>query len=137
VIASDNNSSDMQTTLWTILLADDDPHTRDLVHATLSGPDYRILEVDNGRQLLAHCDSDPPDLVVLDWMMPGISGLEVARELGRRARPPAILMLTARHQTADAQLARDAGVTHYLTKPFSPLELIARVEELLPTRLRG
>jgi DNA-binding response OmpR family regulator len=117
--------------LKTILIADDDVHTRQLVRETLSEPDFRIIDVENGKQALAYLTAQKPDLLVLDWMMPGLSGLEVAREAHRISPSVPILMLTAKHQRMDIALARDAGVAHYLTKPFSPLELITRVKSMV------
>ena len=116
----------------TILLADDEATMRTLLRATLEGPDYRILEVDDGEAALALARRERPDLIVLDWMMPGMPGVSVLKAL--RADPTTeripVIMLTARGQQADRAQALGLGAAAYLTKPFSPLELLAKVEEV-------
>lgn len=117
----------------TILLADDEANLRMLVRTTLDDPAYRILEAADGTAALALARNDHPDLVVLDWMMPGINGVEVAAALRHdpgTAHIP-IIMLTARGQGADITHGRAAGADAYLVKPFSPLELLAKVQEAL------
>jgi len=117
----------------TILIADDEEALRLLIRATLEGPDLRLLEASDGAGALEAARREHPDLIVLDWMMPGKSGIEVAREL--RADPAtagiALLMLTAMGQEKDRQLGLSAGVQAYLVKPFSPLELLDCVQEVL------
>jgi two-component system phosphate regulon response regulator PhoB len=117
----------------TILLADDEPHLRLLVSTTLDNPTYRILEAEDGATALALGIEEKPDLLILDWMMPGMSGLEVAREMRRSLDTSTlpILMLTAKGQKIDKIHAEAAGVSAYLLKPFSPLELLEKVESLL------
>ncbi len=116
----------------TILLADDEDHLRTLVRTTLDQPGYRILESEDGAAALALAQRERPDLVVLDWMMPNMTGIEVMTAL-RRDRATAdipIILLTAKGQRADVAQALASGATAYLAKPFSPLELLAKVEEL-------
>lgn len=117
----------------TIVLADDEPSLRMLVRTTLENPAYRILEASDGLETLNLVRKERPDLVVLDWMMPGMSGVEVARILGEDPGFPhiPIIMLTARGQEADKAKAHSAGTYAYLVKPFSPLELLEKVEEAL------
>jgi CheY-like chemotaxis protein len=117
----------------TVLLCDDEEVLRQLVRATLANDDYSIVEAADGDQSLELARSHRPDLIVLDMMMPGRSGLEVLREL--RADPETsatpVIMLTARARESDRDEAVSAGADHYLAKPFSPLELISVVQELL------
>lgn len=117
----------------TILLADDEEHLRLLVQTTLSDPEYRIIEAADGPSALELARTEHPDVVVLDWMMPGITGLEVARRLREDPLTAGIpiVMLTARSQEKDLADAREAGVRAFLTKPFSPLELLRRVDDVM------
>lgn len=126
----------------TVLLCDDEAVLRQLVRATLGVGEYRILEASDGDEALHLLREHRPDLVVLDMMMPGRSGLEVLRELrsdSDLARTP-VVMLTARAREADQEAAAEAGADRYLAKPFSPLELLSVVEDLLdrgPSRAVG
>lgn len=117
----------------TILLADDEANLRMLVHTTLEDPGYRILEAVDGTSALEMAKQEKPDLVVLDWMMPGMTGIEVATAL---RRDPAtthipIIMLTAKGQEKDKEQALALEAHAYLVKPFSPLELLEKVQEVL------
>lgn len=116
----------------TILLADDEAHLRTLVRTTLDQPGYRILESEDGATALALARSERPDVVVLDWMMPNMTGIEVMTALRRDAATAnlPIILLTAKGQRADVTQALESGATAYLAKPFSPLELLAKVDEL-------
>lgn len=104
-----------------------------LVHTTLEDSGFEILEAADGDEALALACEHRPDLLVLDWMMPGLTGVEVTSAL--RAATPAceapIILLTAKSQQEDIATARQAGVTAYLSKPFSPIELLDTVESLL------
>jgi two-component system phosphate regulon response regulator PhoB len=117
----------------TILLADDEESLRALVQMTLEGPDVRILHAATGVATLATAKREHPDLMLLDWRMPGKSGIEVAREL--RANPKTadipIVMLTAMGSEEDRRQGFELGVRAYLVKPFSPLVLLECVQELL------
>lgn len=117
----------------TILLVDDEPNLRHLVRTTLDESDYRILEAADGAAALEVTKIERPELILLDWMMPEVSGIDVLKEL--RANPATaslpVVMLTAKGQEADRQQALALGVQAFLIKPFSPLELLSRVEELL------
>jgi two-component system phosphate regulon response regulator PhoB len=121
-----------ETALKTILLADDEENLRLLLRATLEEPDYVILEAADGPTAHEFALKHRPDLIILDWMMPGMSGLELTRLL--RADPitrdTPIILLTARGQDQDCQQARHR-VQAYLVKPFSPLEVLEKVEEIL------
>jgi len=119
----------------TILLADDDPNLRALARLTLNDPEYHIVEAADGREALELARTLHPDLLVLDWMMPGMSGIEVARVLQsdpQTARIP-IIMLTARARLEDKQRGRAVGVRNYLVKPFSPLALREQINRLWNT----
>jgi CheY-like chemotaxis protein len=119
--------------VWKILLADDEENLRMLVRTTLEDPEYEILEAGDGPATLEVARKQLPDVVVLDWMMPGMSGIEVARAL--RADPATreipILMLTAKGQEADYRQAEALGVEAYLVKPFSPLDILDRIQRIL------
>lgn len=116
-----------------ILLADDEESLRILVYATLDYPDYQIVEASDGDEALELARRHHPDLMVLDWMMPGKTGVEVAAELRRESatRHTPIILLTARNQQEDISAALETGVTSYLVKPFSPAELLGKVREYL------
>lgn len=118
----------------TLLVCDDEDVLRSLIRATLAG--YTVIEARDGDEALAHARQLRPDLILLDMMMPGRSGLDVLAELRRDpnlAGTP-VVMLTARTQVADREAAEATGANRYLGKPFSPLQLIAVVEELLDGR---
>lgn len=116
----------------TIVIADDEPNLRMLARITLDDPEYRILEAEDGAIALALARSERPDLLVLDWMMPGLTGIEVASTLRQDAQTSTIpiIMLTAKGQDTDKAQGRAAGVNAYLVKPFSPLELLQKIQEI-------
>jgi two-component system, OmpR family, response regulator MtrA len=116
-----------------ILVAEDDSDLRLLVSLKLESAGHQVVSVEDGSAAARHCRSMRPDLVILDLMMPGMSGLEVCRFI--RADPELtatpVILLTARAQAADIEAGKAAGVDEYLTKPFSPRELAGRVDSLL------
>jgi DNA-binding response OmpR family regulator len=116
-----------------ILLADDEENLRLLVRMAIEDAGHQIVEAGDGEHALALAREHRPDLIVLDWMMPGLTGLEVTRSV--RSEPDLrgipILLITAKGQEEDRHIGMEAGATDYLVKPFSPLELAHRVEELL------
>ena len=118
----------------TVLVCDDEDTLRSLIRATLS--DYEIVEACDGDEALERARAVGPDLILLDMMMPGRSGLDVLAELRRDEHlgSTPVVMLTARSQLADRDAAAAAGADRYLAKPFSPLQLIAVVDELLAGR---
>src|SRR5438477_9205865 len=114
----------------TILVADDDRTLTAMLRRTLAYEGYGVLTAADGKEALAQAQTHHPDLVVLDWMMPGLDGLEVARRL-RAAEGMPILMLTARDAVEDRVEGLDQGADDYLVKPFAPAELLARIRSLL------
>ncbi len=120
--------------MTTILVVDDEAPIVDLVRFTLEDADVRVVEASDGAAALDLARRIKPDLVLLDVHMPRLDGLEVCRQLRREpdfAHTP-IIMLTAAGQEADRSSGLSAGADEYLTKPFSPLALLALVEALLP-----
>jgi two-component system phosphate regulon response regulator PhoB len=117
----------------TILIADDEDALRALVRVTLDTGRFEILEAANGVEALALAREHKPDLIFLDWAMPGLSGLEVCKRLRADdlTRDLMIVMLTARAQEFDRAAALDVGVDAYITKPFSPLRLLDAVRDKL------
>ncbi|WP_331737727.1 response regulator transcription factor [Streptomyces sp. NBC_00019] len=113
-----------------VVLADDDPKQADLIRRYLEREGHSVGVVHDGRAALDTIRRRMPDLVVLDWMMPRTDGLDVCRVLRRESEVP-VLMLTARAEEDDLLLALDLGADDYMTKPFSPRELVARVRTLL------
>ena len=114
----------------TILIIDDDPKLIDMLRRTLAYEGYRVLTAADGHEALAKAQVERPDLIVLDWLMPGLDGIEVTRRL-RAADATPILMLTARDAVEDRVEGLDAGADDYLVKPFAPAELLARIRALL------
>lgn len=117
----------------TILIVEDDPEIRDLLSFTLGRAGYETTEAETGEDALRCLDGRLPAMIVLDWMLPGISGVDLIARLRRdelTADLP-LLMLTARGEETDKLRSFDSGVDDYLTKPFSPRELLARVKALM------
>ena len=116
-----------------VLIADDQPNMRQLVRLTLDSGHFEILEAADGNAALEVARRERPDLVFLDWTMPGLSGVEVCRAL--RADPATagmrIVMLTARSQPGDRDHAEGMGADDYITKPFSPIQLLEKVRDVL------
>lgn len=114
----------------TVLIADDEPGIRDLARLYLEKEGFRVVTVADGRKALNHIQQEPPDLLVLDLMMPELDGWEVCRRVRAEGNLP-ILMLTARDQDIDKIVGLEMGADDYLTKPFNPRELVARVRAIL------
>jgi DNA-binding response OmpR family regulator len=113
-----------------ILVADDDPDLLDLVSYALGQGGYLVVKARSGTEALAGFDAETPDLVILDINMPGATGFEVCASLRERGSTP-IIMLTARGDEQDLVKALEMGADDYLTKPFSPKTLLARIKALL------
>lgn len=116
--------------MTTILIVDDDRKITDMLRRTLAYEGYAVTTAATGHEALSQAQAHRPDLVVLDWLMPGLDGLEVARRM-RVANHTPILMLTARDAVEDRVLGLDSGADDYLVKPFTPAELLARIRALL------
>jgi DNA-binding response OmpR family regulator len=114
----------------TVLVVDDEPIVRDVVVRYLERDGCRTLEAASGDEALDLLERDPPSLVVLDVMLPGVSGLELCRWIRSHSDLP-IVMLTALGEEADRIVGLELGADDYLTKPFSPRELAVRVRNLL------
>ncbi|MEU8821174.1 response regulator transcription factor [Paractinoplanes atraurantiacus] len=116
-----------------VLVADDDADIRDLVAFKLEQAGFEVIAVEDGQSAVEQARSRQPTLAVLDVSMPGLSGIEVCRML--RADPATagilIIMLTARVQEQDVEGGFSAGADDYVTKPFSPRELVSRIQALL------
>ena len=117
----------------TILIVDDEPDIREVIRFALEGAGMRVLEAgqaDDARRILA---AEAPDLLLLDWMLPGRSGLELAQQLKQssKTRVVPIIMVSARGEEEDRIRGLETGADDYVTKPFSPRELVARVNAVL------
>jgi DNA-binding response OmpR family regulator len=117
----------------TVIIADDEPSMRLLVHATIESDAYTVVEAVDGDQAWSLIQKHRPSLVLLDVQMPGLSGLDVLRSIKKDPALEAtrVILLTARAQESDVEAGLIAGADFYLTKPFSPLDLLSRVEEAL------
>ena len=118
-----------------ILVVDDEPKIVKLARDYLTQGQFRVLAANDGVSALSIARQERPDLVVLDLNLPGLDGLDVCRAL-RRESDVAIIMLTARAEETDRLIGLELGADDYITKPFSPRELVARVRALL-RRVRG
>jgi two-component system phosphate regulon response regulator PhoB len=126
----------MTTATSTILVVEDDPAISELVRFTLESAGFEVCHVTSAEQALAAVAERLPDLALLDWMLPGMSGLALAQKLAGdpRSRDLPIIMLTAKAQESDRVAGLEQGADDYLTKPFSPRELVARVRAVLRRR---
>lgn len=117
-----------------ILIADDEPSLRLLVRATLSAnKTFELIEASDGNEALIKSQNDLPDILLLDVMMPGLSGFEVCERLKneKKTKKIKIIMLTAKGQQSDRDWALSVGTDYFLTKPFSPIELFNLIEKIL------
>lgn len=117
----------------TIMVVEDDPAIAELLRYNLAREGFAVTLVADGDSALAAAAAAPPDLVVLDWMVPGLSGIEVCRRLRRQpqSRNLPIIMLTARGEETDRVEGLESGADDYMVKPFSPGELVARIRAVL------
>jgi two-component system phosphate regulon response regulator PhoB len=123
----------MQVTRPRLLLVEDDQALVELLRWHFEREGFEVVQTSDGEEALILAEEQPPDVVILDWMIEGISGIEVCRRLRRRpqtANVP-ILMLTARGEEADRVRGLETGADDYVTKPFSPKEVVARVGAVL------
>jgi two-component system response regulator MprA len=113
-----------------VLLADDDPRLRQFLELELEEEGYAVRSCGDGIGALTEIRQQPPDLLILDWMLPDLSGVEVCQRLRSTGLQLPVLMLTGRDAVADRVQALDAGADDYLVKPFSIEELLARLRAL-------
>ncbi|MEM7417108.1 MAG: response regulator [Gemmatimonadota bacterium] len=116
-----------------ILVVDDEPHIRRVLSAVLGNRGYDVKMASDGSEGLEELGAEPVDLVILDLMMPGANGLEILSRIRthpERSETP-VIILTAKGQDTDREAALAGGADDFLTKPFSPKKLIARIEEIL------
>ena len=116
-----------------ILLVEDEPEIREMLSFSLVRAGFDIVETDSAETALERLQGPPPKLLIIDWRLPGMSGVDLVR---RPRRDPVtselpLIMLTARGEESDKLSSFDAGIDDYVVKPFSPKELIARVKSLL------
>src|SRR5713101_3501022 len=114
----------------TVLLVEDEPSVGELVRSYLSRDGYRVIWVRSGEDALVELDRHPIRMVILDIGLPGMDGFDVCRAVRSRSPVP-ILMLTARDEEPDRVVGLEVGADDYLTKPFSPRELVARIKAIL------
>jgi DNA-binding response OmpR family regulator len=116
-----------------LLIVDDEDGVRALVRMTLDNGDYQIIEASDGHEALDLAREHRPDLVLLDVMLPDLSGMDVCRKIkdDPELSSTTVVMLTARAQTTDVGDAEEAGADGYFTKPFSPIALTRKVESIL------
>lgn len=117
-----------------ILIVDDQQQVRELVEVTLRDENYRIFQAGSGKEAVKTARKEKPELIIMDIMMPGaMDGLEATRKIKKdsKTRGCKVIMLTAKGQDADIEKGYKAGAEDYFVKPFSPLELIRKVEESL------
>ena len=119
-----------------ILIVDDEEAILELIAYNLQKEGFQTESAVNGWEALEKVAANPPDLVILDWMLPGVDGLEVCRRLrdNHKTRGLPIIMLTARVEEVDKVLGLELGANDYVTKPFSPRELLARIKAHLRAR---
>ena len=117
----------------TVLLVEDEPAQREVLAYNLEAEGFRVARAENGEEALLLVDEEAPDLIVLDWMLPNVSGIEVCRQLKTRpeTRGVPILMLSARSEEVDRVRGLETGADDYVVKPYSVIELMARVRALL------
>lgn len=123
-----------------VLIVEDEPAQMELLAYNVEAEGFRVLRADNGEEGLLIAEEDQPDLIVLDWMLPNLSGIEVCRQLKRKSETKQIpiIMLTARGQEEDRIRGLDTGADDYVVKPYSVNELMARIRAIIRrTRVGG
>ena len=120
----------------TILVVEDEPAIQELISAALQHAGHRVMRAYSAEEAVPLVNGTLPDVVLLDWMLPGTSGIEFARRLrgDERTRDLPVIMLTARGEEQDKVAGLEAGADDYLTKPFSPRELVVRIKAVLRRR---
>ena len=117
----------------TVLVVEDEPAQREVLAYNLEAEGFRVSQAENGEEALILVDEDAPDIIVLDWMLPSVSGIEVCRQLKMRAdtRSVPVIMLSARSEEVDKVRGLETGADDYVVKPYSVVELLARVRAQL------
>jgi two-component system phosphate regulon response regulator PhoB len=117
----------------TVLIVDDEPDIREVIRFALEGAGFRVFEAGHAEEARRLIGGEAPDLLLLDWMLPGRSGLELAQQIKQSAKTRGlpIIMVSARGEEEDRIRGLDTGADDYITKPFSPRELVARVNAVL------
>lgn len=117
----------------TVLIVDDESSIREMIAFSLNREGFTVYEAENARLAYPYLAGQRLDVVLVDWMMPGTSGLELIRRIKRDENlvELPVIMLTAKDDESDKVLGLDAGADDYVTKPFSPLELLARTQAVL------
>lgn len=120
----------------TILIIEDEPAIQELLAVNLTFAGYKVLRASNSEEAKILIDAELPDLILLDWMLPGTSGVSLARQLraNERTNQVPVIMLTAKGAELDKVEGLEAGADDYITKPFSPKELLARIRAVLRRR---
>lgn len=116
-----------------VLLVEDEPAQREVLGYNFESEGFQVTKAENGDDALMFVDEDAPDLIVLDWMLPGVSGIEICRRLKSRSetRQIPIIMLSARSEDVDRVRGLETGADDYVVKPYSVIELMARVRTQL------
>lgn len=116
-----------------VLLVEDEPAQSEVLAYNLEAEGFRVVSTDNGEEALLLVSDEEPDLIVLDWMLPGVSGIEICRRLKMRAetRSIPVIMLSARSEEVDRVRGLETGADDYVVKPYSVVELMARVRTQL------
>lgn len=116
-----------------VLIVEDEPEIREMLNFSLTRAGFTVIEVATGEMALQRLDTDLPDILIVDWMLPGMSGVELAKRIRRDELTSALplLMLTARSEETDVLKSFESGIDDYMSKPFSPKELVARIKALL------
>ena len=123
----------MQNSKASVLIVEDEPDISEVIRYNLSRAGYRVRNTLDGEEGLIMIKEEKPDVLILDWMLPSVSGLEICRALRRQkdTRDIGIFMLTARGEELDRVQGLESGADDYISKPFSPAELVARVASVL------
>jgi two-component system alkaline phosphatase synthesis response regulator PhoP len=120
----------MSTQVQTVLVVEDEASIASFVSLYLKNAGYTVRTVGTGKEALAQAEAERPDLIVLDLMLPDVDGIEVCQRIRQTSEVP-ILMLTARDEDVDKIIGLEVGADDYLTKPFNPRELVARIKSVL------
>ena len=116
-----------------ILVVEDEPDIRELLDFSISRSGFSVIEAETAEDALKVLDRGTPELIIIDWMLPGMDGIDLAKQLraDELTKELPIIMLTARGEEADKLRSFEVGIDDYVTKPFSPKELVARIKALL------